>query len=232
MSKQNRAAAKGKRAEGGRSAEQGFTIVELMIATAVFSVVLLLCATGIVQVGRTFYKGTIVNKTQDNARQVADDIGQAIQFGPVATNFYQVATTTYPYGAGNVNVNSLCLGTVRYSYSVDRSLGSDAALQLTHVLWKDHIALGTACTPLNISQSTPGGSSADGQELLGDNMRIPTLTVPNTPANGLWNITLVVSYGDSDLFVGGSNYSQCVATNGGGQFCASSTINTHVTKRL
>jgi prepilin-type N-terminal cleavage/methylation domain-containing protein len=211
----------------------GFTIVELMIATAVFSVILVLCATGIVQVGRMFYKGSIIDRTQDTARQVADDISQAIQFGPVATNFYQTGTASFPYGAGNITVHSLCLGTVRYSFSVDRSLGSsDLVNQVRHVLWKDHIAIDTACTPLNIGQAAPTGSSVDGLELLGDNMRLPTLTVPNTPGRGLWNISLVVSYGDFDTFVGGSNFSQCISTNGGGQFCAASIINTHVVKRL
>jgi prepilin-type N-terminal cleavage/methylation domain-containing protein len=39
------------------SNRSGFTIIELMIATAVFSVVLLLCATALVTIGNMYRRG-------------------------------------------------------------------------------------------------------------------------------------------------------------------------------
>lgn len=206
---------------------KGFTIIELMISTAVFSVVLVLCATAIVQVGRMFYKGTIVNRTQDTARAVADDISQAIEFGPNSSSFYQTGSSVF----SGQTIRSYCFGQVRYSYRVDRPLGSNPATQSSHVLWKDRIPDNGLCPPLDITQANPPGSSADGQELLGDNMRIPTFTVPNGGI-GLWTVSIVVSYGDSNDFVATSNFSECKATNLGGQYCATSPINTKVTKRL
>lgn len=226
--RRERAQVPGLRAQAG-----GFTIVELMIATGVFSVILMLCATGIIQVGRMFYKGTITDRTQDTARLVVDDISQSIQFGVSATNFWQTSSMSYAYDNDSVLVKSLCLGSVRYSYTTDRSLGSNTATQSPHVLWKDRIASNSACTPLDITKSSPPNSSSDGIEMLGDNMRLTSnFSVPYTTSTGLWNITVTVSYGDNDVFIDGSNYTQCIGSNNGGQFCASSTINTQVVKRL
>lgn len=206
---------------------KGFTIVEMLIATAVFSMVLLLCAVAIVRIGQIFYKGVTINRTQDSARRVIDDIVQAIQFGVVSNNFYQ---TSGPTVINGVNVRSLCLGDVRYSYVTDRSLGSGSA-QARHVMWKDRIGGVSACTPQDLTLATP---SSGGQEMLGDNMRLPTLTVTQPAVSGnTWSISIVVSYGDTaDLFVGGSNFGQCVGDNTSGQFCAVSAISTNVVKRL
>jgi len=208
----------------------GFTIVELMISTAVFSVVLLLLATVIVQVGRIFYKGVTINRTQQTTRKVDDDVVGAIQFGVSNSGSFQ--RTGGPTTYNGVTVNSVCLGEVRYSYVSDMSLGS-AATQADHVLWKDRVGGTAACTPLDLSVTAPPGSS-NGQELLGDNMRLPTFTV-TAPVSGsnIWVVSVTVAYGDtSNLFVSGSNYGQCIDTSSGGQYCAVSSITSNVSKRL
>lgn len=206
--------------------DKGFTIIELMISTAVFSVILLLCAMAIVQTGQMFYKGVTINRTQDTARRVIDDLGQAVQFGAVSGSFLQ---TSGPVVINGVNVRSLCLGEVRYSYVLDRSLGSSGS-QAKHVLWKDRISGSGACTPQDLTLATP---SAGGQEMVGDNMRVPVLTVvaPTSP-NTIWTISVTIAYGDSaNLFTDGT-FTKCVGSNVGGQFCAISAVNTNVVKRL
>lgn len=208
------------------SDENGFTIIELMIATAVFSVVLLLCATAIVQVGKMFNRGVLINRTQNVSRIVSDDISQSIQFGARSASF---DVTAAPATFNDVVVQARCLGEVRYSYTLARSLGSGAN-QSKHVLWKDHITSGGTCSVLDITAATPAGSP-DGMELLGANMRIAELSVTNN--SGLWKIKTVVSYGEEDdMFVSGSNFTQCESFSRGGQFCVVSTINTNAVKRL
>lgn len=49
---------------------QGFTIAELLIATAVFSLVLLLGLTGFIQVGKMFFKGIAITQTQSAVSNV------------------------------------------------------------------------------------------------------------------------------------------------------------------
>ncbi len=213
----------------------GFTIIELLISTAVFSVVLLLCATAIVQVGRVFYKGTVINKTQAISRRVVDDISQAIQFGggPNEPSFNVAGSASY----GSVVVQSQCIGDIRYSYFLrSKSVGSNASDQLPHILWKDRLGAGGPCTPQDITSNNPGG--INGQELLGTSMRLTAfaITAPVPPSNS-WKVDIGVAYGATDdVFSkngdGSANYYQCTANNTGGQFCATSPITTYVTRRL
>jgi prepilin-type N-terminal cleavage/methylation domain-containing protein len=211
--------------------QQGFTIVELMIATAVFSVVLLLCAVAIVQVGRMFYKGTILNRTQNAARTAADDVSQAIQFGSDSANFFRQVTATVGTAPGTVSATAYCLGDVRYTAAPNTlSLGSGTG-RIAHVLWKDRpgaTATGANCTPANITSAALSG----GQELLGDSMRLAAFTVSGAPGT-IWSINLTVAYGATDdVFANPGTYTQCASQESGGQFCAVSTINTNVVKRL
>ena len=89
--------------------KQGFTIVELMIATSVFAVVLLLCTYGLLEIGRTYYKGATILRTQETARILIDDVTEAIQFngGEVVSN---TASGWH------------CVGTKRYSFVLNRQL--------------------------------------------------------------------------------------------------------------
>jgi len=213
--------------------EGGFTIIELLIATAVFSVVLLLCATAIVQVGRIFYKGTVINRTQNTSRTVVDDVSQAIQFGGGADGFASSGSGSVTNGTITVTAQARCIGDIRYSYYLlNKSLGSDTATQLPHILWKDRLGAGDGCTPKNITLSNPGGTN--GQELMGNSMRLPVFKITD-PAIGssLWKVEVTAAYGATDdLFTSTVDYATCKPINVGGQFCAVSPITTYVTRRL
>lgn len=59
---------------------RGFTIIELLIATVTFSLVLLIITGAIIQFSRVYYKGVVTSKTQETARSVADELARAAQF--------------------------------------------------------------------------------------------------------------------------------------------------------
>lgn len=200
--------------------QSGFTILELMIATIVFSFILLLCATAVVQVGKQYYKGVTINRTQNTARLVAEDVSQAIQFG----------SKGYSAGSG-----VQCIGSIRYSYVTDKSLGPDTG-QSRHVLWKDRIADGAPCTSVVLTNAVP---STEGEELLGEDMRLSAFQITPPPAGSvIWNINITVAYGKDDgvfrLISAPStyDYTECAPINVGGQFCATSTISTNAVKRI
>jgi len=213
-----------------RNNQQGFTILELLISTAVFSVVLLLCSTAIIQVGRMYYKGVIANRTQNASRNVVEDVSQAVQLGSAAgSSFFDTGTQNY----GGVTIRSYCLGEILYSYApAGTALGTGAG-RIRHVLWKDKPGINAVCTPLNLTQANPGGVS--GQEMLGDAMRVVQFLVNDETIN-LYSIRLTVAYGgDNDVFklMGGiPDYNICASSSAGGQYCSVSIINTSAAKRL
>ncbi|MBA2278920.1 prepilin-type N-terminal cleavage/methylation domain-containing protein [Candidatus Saccharibacteria bacterium] len=211
--------------------QHGFTIIELMIATAVFSLVLLVCAAAVAHVGRIYYKGIVTSRTQDTARRINQEVSTVAQF----TGSSGIRSTG-PVTLSGIDTYAYCIGNTRFSYAKDKALGTGLG-KSAHVLWKDSHGQTEACIPLDLTQTIPGG--ADGSELLGPNMRLPIFSV--VAANKLVTINLTVTYGDSsDLFIPEDlaavpaipAYTICKGLLVGGQFCAVSSINTSVLKRL
>lgn len=208
----------------------GFTILELLISTAVFSVVLLLCATAVVQVGQLFYKGVLTNRVQDTTRKVANDIISTIQAGKSGTLRKYVAT--------NNQLAAVCIGNIRYSFILQtKSLGATSTTQSPNILWKDRIASGAQCNTIDLSNV----GSSTGQELLGPNMRLSAFNVTQlTDSSGKntnsYKIDVAVAYGPTDdvfaVVSGKPDYLHCKARNLGGRFCAVSKITTYATERL
>lgn len=195
---------------------RGFTIVELMISTAIFSMVLLLCSYAIVHIGRMYYKGVLTGRTQDTSRRAIEDISRSIQFG-AGSNADPSSFVRFASAGG---INAYCIGSIRYNFNTGQSLGT-AGGQSPHILWKDRMN-DDVCAPVAFS----GGM----EELLGENMRLPFFSI--SQVNNLWSVSIRVAYGDNvDLFVDAS-YNECKGSSAGGQFCAISALNTSVVKRL
>jgi type II secretory pathway pseudopilin PulG len=224
----------------------GFTIVELMVATVVFSMILLLCATAIVQVGRMYYKGVVINRTEDTSRRVIDDVARSIQFGASGPSnaFRRSPPAWSPPDSPVPGVKTLCLGTVRYTFAPkEYVLGptyNATNKVLPHVLWKNQVSSAdTTCRPADLSSAT---LSDGGTELLGDNMRLSEgiSAAPVSLTSNLWKIRLTVAYGEGNgvgtppdygVFLD-DTFMSCLNRNSGGEFCAVSSLNTTVVKRL
>lgn len=199
------------------SNQAGFTIVELMIATLVFSVVLLLVTTGIIQVGHTYYKGINEANTQDTARTVMETIGEAIQFSGGA-----VGQTDATEQAGVLK--AFCVGDTQFSYRLGTQLvtGTPGSGQTNSVLRKNTVS--------NCNASSPALST--GQELLSPKMRLSELSVTPVPGGTAFTIRVKVVYGDADLLNNPTSSAASCKGSEGSQFCSTSDISTTVYKRV
>lgn len=210
--------------------QRGFTIVELMIATTVLSVLLLMATVMISSIGNLYYKGVNQSRLQDTARTVANDVSQRLEL-QAGSSTPPTTTKVYTFGSGNVTVNSICIGTTRYSYVIGKQIGSNGPtgnpVQIPHVLWRDTIS-GASCTPLNLTQASPAGSGADGTELMMPGGSINVFTV-NT-ASAPYDITLSVAFGDRSLLTGSGVNTFCISAKGD-QFCSTALVNTTATPR-
>jgi prepilin-type N-terminal cleavage/methylation domain-containing protein len=84
----------------------GFTVIELLIATAVFSLVLLVFLSAFLRISQLFYKGVNLSNTQEAARKIVQNISNDIQF-------YKTPPT---FGGGSPS--SICIGSHRYSWEL------------------------------------------------------------------------------------------------------------------
>jgi hypothetical protein len=224
-----------------------------MIATSIFTVILLLATFALIQIGKIYSKGVNSAATQSTARSIVDQVSQAIQFSGSAVNSpAQDATTKrYYFAAG-----SKC-----YSYAPGKQLddtptGTDQSTNA--FVRKDS----DTCIPPDAVDwiASPTNKFT---ELLGPSMRVTnfyictpgdTSCAAPTPADSnLYSIGIRLIYGDKDLICSpsiSSGAGSCTSndpiddtdlatktdlickTGTGSQFCAISQISTTVQKRI
>jgi prepilin-type N-terminal cleavage/methylation domain-containing protein len=207
--------------------EKGFTIVELMIATSVFAVVLLVATLGILQITRVYFKGVTETTTQNVARSVMDTVAQAVQFsgGNVLPTIAGTATPTSP--------RAFCIGNQRFSYDLGYQL-KDSSPNVTnhqayHVLAVDNYA---GCTQTAAQSLNTAALASGSRELISPNMRLTKFTVESQGDN-LYKITIRIAYGDDDLLSNPTDPNAiCKGVRAGTQFCSISELSTIVVKRV
>lgn len=218
--------------------QAGFTIIELLIATSVASVVLLAASFSIIQMSRLYYKGNILSRTQDVTRNITNAISNPIQFEGSEV----VHDDTHSSG-----FSVLCVGYQRFTYRVNALQDDDLTSGVStdpngterraHAFWADTRTSNdpTQCTPVNLDDETP---TAGGSDILGDTMRLGKLEVsPQVGSDDkIWNITVNVLYGERDLMEPQGDLTLpptgCSLGVTGSQWCAVAEYSTSVFKRL
>lgn len=240
-----------------RFKENGFTLVELMIATSIFSLILLMVASTSLQIGKLYYKGVNSARAQNAAREIIEDIGRTIQFGGTDPTPFPPVTTTI----NGMPMTYFCIDTVRYTYIVDiRNAAIGGYVPgpngtAPHVLWRDTIPSSANCTePANISCSDPNIGPPQctptigekGRELVPFNMKLTEFFLqeaPGSTGSRFWCLRVGVAFGEDDIHVRGNTQDclgntvanrviQCIDSSRGGQFCGVSKLQTTIFRRL
>jgi prepilin-type N-terminal cleavage/methylation domain-containing protein len=155
--------------------QKGFTVVELLIATAVFSLVLLVFLIALIRISQIFYKGVNLSNTQEAARNTIQTISDDIQFFNVEPAVYD---------------SYFCVGGYRYSFNKGVQVGGGDANDFGIIR-----EASSTCKPWTGSGSqAPDFSKA--AKLLDPGMQLNDLVVK--PVNGGISVKiLVVFYGSS-----------------------------------
>lgn len=215
----------------------GFTLLELLVATSIFAVILLVVTAGILSFSRQYYKGVVSSTTQNTARAIMADATQAIQFG----------STVQP----NLGGKGFCVDNKLFSYQTGRQVtdggGVAARHQGYHGLILSSIASGCSASTAPLAMPASSTLPAGQRELLANHMRLAALDVTADPTDStLYTVHVRVVYGDDDLLcsvAAGDCSSSSMSVNldkadlackgnTGSQFCAVSDLTTTVQKRL
>lgn len=215
------------------SKNAGFTVVELMVATVVFSSMLLLVTFGLIQITRIYYKGITTSRTQQTARSIMDEISQAIQFSGEEV---ALPASSHPEST-DVTHYHFCTGSNRYTFVqgrqlIDNDIPNDATHETNHVIVRDARTPGSCSTPTNALKINPNLTGyTNPTELLGPGMRLAKLEITE-PSPDLYHIDLRVIHGDSDLLLDPTGEDARCKSAAGSQFCAVSNLETTVQRRV
>lgn len=188
--------------------QKGFTIIELMIATAVLSTMLVMVTVLMVNIGSLYYKGINQSRVQDDVRSISNDI--------IANTKLSDKTPTGPVSVpGVAGESAYCIGTVRYFYILGVQIGNppvgggNVAYQ---VLWRDNNPVPGSCPtqidPTNpsspqVSLNSPSLARDDarnqGKEMITSNSRLTEFSMVTTSDSLPTAVNVGVAYGDNDL---------------------------------
>lgn len=217
------------------SDDKGFTILELLIATAISSGAILLLMFGFLSMSVTYTKGLTVAETQNTARDVLNTVSQSIEFADPATiNPAYINTPSATSASG-----WFCANNSIFVYTLGVKVTST-----THALVENSILGDSGCPNSGITTATDYiNSNTTAQELLGPNMRLTAFNV-RAGADNTYTINIKVAYGEDAVLQGSTIYdenplyydigSNQVKCNGqiGQDFCATSALQTVVESRL
>lgn len=222
--------------------QKGFTIVELMVATVVFSVILLVITSGVLHFSNAYYKGINSSTTQDKARSIVDTVSQAIQFSgttiagtdDTAGSYFCAGNQVYVFKPGAQYLGGASTATNPGLYVTSQSGGCglpgayDApnsrqllsphlrivSMSVTNVGWSSGSP--RYKVSLLLAYSSGGNPALDGNDLLCAPIGTPGSCSSSTP---LPNASL------------NTNDVTCKSQTGS-QFCAVSALSTTVQQRL
>jgi prepilin-type N-terminal cleavage/methylation domain-containing protein len=224
-----------------KNKQDGFTILEFMIATTVLATILLLATITMITIGNLYYKGFNQARTQDDVRNSVDQITQDIQLSTSNetvsnTNDNIPLTSTFSYPSTYTNsIQAICFGDIRYTYVTGLQLGTNLPTssdpQIDHVLWRDVMANDGSCVPLNLSLINPDvGPNAGighGEELVSAGARLlPNFAISSGSLNE-YTITVGITYGNPSL----SSPNGICNTDTDDRFCATDTLTSFVIRR-
>jgi Tfp pilus assembly protein PilE len=214
----------------------GFTIVELMIATSVFSVVILLGLYAFMQVNRYYTKGINIVRTQEAARNLSMDIGNQFQL----TNGTYKNEPTSGFLPNGYRI--ICVGNKAYVYNINLVESSTE-----HAIFSYEISANTCPAPTAGNNLTyllrPGArilqldinpypGQSDGSGPLYD-VTISLLYAPyEDSAVNSAGTDLVDTFGDANGNIDHITQWRCQAAVSGSEYCSVSKISTSVYKRV
>lgn len=218
----------------------GFTIVELMIATSIFAIILLVISFAALAIGRNFYKGVTSSRAQEAARSTMDNIIRPLEF----TGVDKTENIT---GSGSGRGGAYCVGTVRFTFVIDRQV-SDVNDPLgkhkqKHALWQDKPKTPLPCKGVDLELDNPSldplALGTEGKELAPSGMRLTDLQINNI-ATRYYSVKIGVIAGDDEIIervsannpTGDPSKFQCMDSAKGGQFCAAAALATTVYRRV
>lgn len=203
--------------------EKGFTIVELVLAMAFFSFILLFVIVGFVQINRSYTRGLTTRSIQNAAREVIDDISLAIR------NAEANSVETHNTVPGDLR---LCVGSTRLGWNMSDTAGNFTAETYgdTGDVFSLTRTTSGACLD-DINENASGGNGT--QSLLDDGIVVQHLSVVRLGTSNSFEVTLIVSTdgraNPNDFSSFGINAECDIQT--GDQFCDVARIDTVVTAR-
>jgi prepilin-type N-terminal cleavage/methylation domain-containing protein len=190
--------------------QKGFTIIELMIASMVFSVLIIMVSAVTLGVAKQYQKATYTAQLNDSSRNVHQTLSQTIGYGG---EYDKLENLNGYYG--------FCSGKTRIFYKPSTSSSINSGL------YKDILDDTEDC-----STSIPNAVDFGVENLLPKNGFVTNLSIDSIGSGNTYNVSTTFKVGTADMFVDSDIAKNCLPTLKGGDFCTEVTYTNVVTAKI
>lgn len=161
-----------------KSSQQGFTLIELMLAMALFATIMIITTAGFIGINRTYTRGTIRKQLSESVQRVEASLAATLRANQQAGNI-EPCTSANDCLSGTSGFTALCLTGARYAWG---SVGDNTGLFVDNQNCKD------------IFQASDATELVD-QRYVVEYLRVESLTNP-----GLYSISGGIRTADDAAF--------------------------------
>lgn len=177
---------------------KGFTLIELMLSMALFSMVLVIILSAFTYINGAYYRGISSAKVQESIRKISDDITSEVRNNGLELPTYQ----NYDDGKGlyNSTISVLCAGNSMYYFRegiqkpANTPVGNQqfAGVKISGATCSFPVDFSDAQAKINSLKITPGEPYSKNTSLIDGNISLHGVIY----ANGVLRMTAL--YGDPD----------------------------------
>src|SRR3989344_501981 len=195
----------------------GFTITELLLATAIFSTVIVVALAAFLGIGRLFYKGVNMTQNQQVARNIMDLVSSDIQ-----------SSSTPVVNGTSGDKKYICVGSARYIYMIYSPVNlSDHNDTDKFGLLRDTVPGSSGCAdPYDGPNKFPPNKPT---ELLGNGMRLNSFSVGPDGCQSICTASIDLATGDDDPSTPEATCNSNLSTS---QYCAKTQLTITASKGL
>lgn len=200
--------------------KKGFTLVELLLATAMFSFILLFVTFAIVQVSRAYNKGITVKKTQETARAVMQEMTRAIS---TATSGSSGTDAVIKFS--NTTPRRLCVGDLRFGWN--EGFRPSGPGRETYSNGQDF-----ALTRSDSGACNDDFDQSQSIELIDERLTVQDISIQEVLSGSVYNLCVVITVNNaSDVTAGDCNNEPRCNVLSGDTYCDVARLQTTVTLR-
>ncbi len=168
---------------------KGFTIIELMIATAVFAVIMIITTTAILGISKTYIQGLVESQNQNTTRRIVSQISQDIQYNSPAS----INLTGLLFLDHNRPNGWFCIGQDVYVVQIDHEITNSN----DYALIRYSSSSCPTSQPKISANLTPNTTYNKGsvEELLTIDQQLSQFDITSS-RNGYFTISATVAYGN------------------------------------
>jgi prepilin-type N-terminal cleavage/methylation domain-containing protein len=163
------------------SDQSGFTIIELMISTLVFGLILMVAISGINSYSVNYYKASLNSSVQSTVQSISSTVEDAIK----------------PSGLISFGSNYYCTENQEFIFALGKEMPHEVPVSMPYALYQ--FPDGGSCYP--DPQSSPAGQAAlaAGSSLLGNNYRLLNFSINQIGTTNEWSIDIKLAYTNGGL---------------------------------